>query len=140
MTEAHKDQLVSDGNGPSQSRHQLSYAKTPTEYKALAEDVFTNPTFWMMTVFSSALNFFIAGFSAFGPKYFEFGYSMTPSLAGIMFGMSRSTVRCPLLFSVLSFVNVNLDQMVPLRRLAFGDKQSCCTWYWYWYLSCPFSG
>ena len=64
----------------------MTYAKTPAEYGALAKGVFSNPTFWMLSIFSSCLNFFIAGFSAFGPKYFEFGFSMTPSVAGIVFG------------------------------------------------------
>lgn len=84
VTEAHKDQLVGDGSATSQSR--LTYAKTASEYRVLAKGVFTNPTFLMLTLFSSCLNFLIAGFSAFGPKYFEFGFSMSPSLAGIIFG------------------------------------------------------
>jgi len=84
VTEAHKDQLVDDGSGASQSL--LTYAKTAAEYKALASGVFTNPTFLMLSLFSAGLFFLIAGFSAFGPKYFEFGFSMSPSLAGVMFG------------------------------------------------------
>ena len=84
VTEAHKDQLVDDGTEASQSR--LTYAKTAGEYRALAKGVFTNPTFLMLTLFSASLNFLIAGFSAFGPKYFEFGFAMSPSLAGVMFG------------------------------------------------------
>jgi len=84
VTEAHKDQLVDDGTEASQSR--LTYAKSAAEYKALAKGVFTNPTFLMLTLFSASLNLLITGFSAFGPKYFEFGFSMSPSLAGVMFG------------------------------------------------------
>ena len=87
VTEAHKDQLIGDKTEASRSR--LTYAKTAAEYKALAKGVFTNPTFWMLTLFLSCLHFVIAGFSAFGPKYFEFGFSMSPSLAGVMFGNIR---------------------------------------------------
>jgi len=92
VTEAHKAQLPGDGdNGPSShgGSRRPAYAKTPAaKYGALARGVFSNPTFWMLSVFSACLNFFIAGFSAFGPKYFEFGFAMTPTLAGIMFGKS----------------------------------------------------
>ena len=87
VTEAHKDQLIGDGSEA--ARSQLTYAKTVADYKALAKGVFTNPTFWMLTLFLSCLHFVIAGFSAFGPKYFEFGFSMSPSLAGVMFGNTQ---------------------------------------------------
>jgi len=85
VTEAHKDQLVID-DGSDSPQSQLTYAKTAAEYKALAMGVFTNPTFLILTLFSACLNFLISGFSAFGPKYFEFGFSMSPSVAGVMFG------------------------------------------------------
>ena len=91
VTEAHKHQLIGDESETSQS--QLTYAKSAAEYKALIKGVFTNPTFWMLTLFLSCLHFFIAGFSAFGPKYFEYGFSMSPSLAGVMFGNIMVTIR-----------------------------------------------
>jgi len=84
VSEAHNDQLVHDDDGTCHS--QLTYAKTAVEYRSLAKDVFTNITFLMLTLFSASLFFLIAGFTAFGPKYFEFGFAMSPSLAGILFG------------------------------------------------------
>jgi hypothetical protein len=79
VTEAHNDDSNPDAN-------QLSYAKNCAEFGALAKSVLTNPTYLALTLFASCDNFIIAGFTAFGPKYFEFGFSMSPTLAGIMFG------------------------------------------------------
>jgi Organic Anion Transporter Polypeptide (OATP) family len=82
VTEAHKD----DQDPESSQANQLSYAKSCSEFGALAKAVLTNPTYLALTLFASCDNFIIAGFTAFGPKYFEFGFSMSPTLAGIMFG------------------------------------------------------
>jgi len=87
VTEAHKDQLIGDASEAPRSK--LTYARTAADFKALANGVFTNSTFWMLTLFLSCLHFVIAGFSAFGPKYFEFGFSMSPSVAGVMFGSTK---------------------------------------------------
>jgi hypothetical protein len=85
ITEAHKDQIVGDMAAPPS----VAYAKTFAEFKDLTKNVFTNPTFLMLTLFAACDNFIIAGFTAFGPKYFEFGFSMSASLAGVMFGMNE---------------------------------------------------
>ena len=81
VTEAHKDDQ--DGESPAT---QLSYARSCSEFGALAKAVLTNPTYLALTLFASCDNFIIAGFTAFGPKYFEFGFAMSPTLAGIIFG------------------------------------------------------
>lgn len=82
VTEAHNDAVDVDAAPPTD----LSYAKNCTEFLALAKAVLTNPTYLAVTLFAACDNFIIAGFTAFGPKYFEFGFAMTATVAGIMFG------------------------------------------------------
>ena len=88
VTEAHKDDRDVTDAAPSS---QLSYAKNCSEFGKIAKAVLTNPTYMALTLFTSCDNFILAGFTAFGPKYFEFGFSMSPTVAGLMFGESRKT-------------------------------------------------
>jgi len=73
----------------------VEYAKSCSELKSLIKSVFSNPTYVCITLFAACDNFLIAGFTAFGPKYFEFGMAMTPALAGVLFG--RCVTICLLL-------------------------------------------
>ena len=72
---------------------ELTYAKNCSEFGQLAKGVLTNPTYLALTLFNTCDNFIIAGFTAFGPKYFEFGFSMSPTVAGIMFGKEDQEVE-----------------------------------------------
>jgi hypothetical protein len=81
VTEAHKNDDESVKSSTQETR-----PTTCSNFGSLTKAVLTNPTYLALTLFAICENFIIAGFTAFGPKYFEFGFSMSPTLAGIMFG------------------------------------------------------
>jgi hypothetical protein len=80
ITEAHNSKRNSE------EPHQFLHARSCSEILYLAWSVITNPAYIFLSLFSASDNFLLAGFTSFGPKYFQFGFGMTESYAGALFG------------------------------------------------------
>ena len=56
------------------------------EVPSLIKGLFTNPTFIFIILSTACDTIIVGGFSAFGPKYVEYQFSVPASTAGILFG------------------------------------------------------
>jgi Organic Anion Transporter Polypeptide (OATP) family len=74
--------------GSSPVNRQPSRVRTCTQFGSLAKAVLTNPTYVALTFFSVCDNFTIGGLIAYGPKFYQYALYMTPTVAGITYGIS----------------------------------------------------
>ena len=63
-----------------------SIGESLKEVPSLLKGLFTNPTFIFIILATACDTIIVGGFSAFGPKYVEYQFSVPASTAGILFG------------------------------------------------------
>lgn len=70
----------------------LSLNKTMKTLPQYIKQIYTNATYVLLSISGISDGFLITGFTAFGPKYLETMFSLTPGTAGALFGESLQTV------------------------------------------------
>ena len=112
ITEAHNDQITADPTLP------INYANSFSEFGNMVKDVFSNPTYIFLTLFTSCDNFIIAGFTAFGPKFIQYTFSMSAAVAGGLFGNHlTSSTFCQFLLCLAVYLQQNLLILIDESNL-----------------------